>query len=180
MVMDTRTRTIWGRSTKSGAATIAQSGLQGCLGCPEVVKKTSGSRYYKPAPVPGHVLMQQLLTPWPMRSPSGPSPSPRRLQASVAAGSMSHTADASAFPLMMNKEVPVTGTCSECEAPGLVLKVGKGKPYCACCWHGFVTACQTRVQTRSVTAHAWAAAATPPTRIHHLHSVGGVAAAATM
>ncbi len=127
--------------------------------------QTSRSRYYKPAPVPGHVLMQQLLTPWPMRSPSGPSPSPRRLQASVAAGRMSHTdwlqasvaQDAKpkpepehprrqvvSFPLMTNKEVPVTGTCSECEAPGLVLKVGKGKPYCACCWHEFVTAASPR------------------------------------
>ncbi len=78
MVMDTRTRTIWGRSAKSGAATIAQSGLQeGSLDRPEVVKKTSRSRYYKPAN-PGHVLMQQRPTPW--------SPSP-----SVAAGRMSHT-----------------------------------------------------------------------------------------
>ncbi len=147
MVMDTRTCTIWGMGAKSGAATIAQSGLQeDSLDCPEVVKKTSRSRYYKPAN-PGHVLMQQLLTPWPMRSPS---PSPRRLQASVAAGRMSHTADTSAmeqvvsFPLMTNKEVPVTGTCSECESPGLVLKVGKGKPYCACCWHEFVTAASPR------------------------------------
>ncbi len=173
-----RTRTIWGRSTKSGAATIAQSGLQeGSLDCPEVVKKTSRSRYYKPAN-PGHVLMQQLLTPWSMRSPSP----------SVAAGRMSHTdwlqasvaQDAKpkpepehprrqvvgfpltvpaprepaspAFPLMTNREQPCEGECEECSVTGMVLKVGKGKPYCAACWHRFVTprAASVRASQQSV------------------------------